>query len=77
MNAIYKNIESSFENSISVEDLALSIGPGLAKATVAGKIDGNLVDATDLIEKDSFINGVTRKEFFKRLNATKSMSGIV
>ena len=49
------NSVKSFENSISVEDLALSIGPGLAKATVAGKIDGNLVDASDLIEKDSSI----------------------
>ena len=49
------NSVKTFENSISIEDLALSIGPGLAKATVAGKIDGNLVDASDLIEKNSSI----------------------
>ena len=42
----------SFENPISVEDLSKSIGAGLAKATVAGKVDGNLVDAVDLLESD-------------------------
>ena len=46
------NSTKSFEKLISVEDLAKSIGPGLAKATIAGKIDGNLIDAVDLLEKD-------------------------
>ena len=46
------NSTKSFEKPISVEDLAKSIGPGLAKATIAGKIDGNLIDAVDLLEKD-------------------------
>jgi threonyl-tRNA synthetase len=46
------NSTKSFEKPISIEDLAKSIGPGLAKATVAGKIDGNLIDAVDLLEKD-------------------------
>ena len=41
-----------FENPISVEDLSKSIGAGLAKATVAGKVNGNLVDAVDLLESD-------------------------
>ena len=39
----------SFKNPISINDLAASIGPGLAKATVAGKINGELADASDLI----------------------------
>ncbi len=46
------NSTKSFEKPISIEDLAKSIGPGLAKATIAGKIDGNLIDAVDLLERD-------------------------
>jgi len=46
------NSTKSFEKPISIEDLAKSIGPGLAKATIAGKKDGNLIDAVDLLEKD-------------------------
>jgi threonyl-tRNA synthetase len=46
------NSTKSFEKPISIEDLAKSIGPGLAKATIAGKIDGNLIDAVDLLKKD-------------------------
>ena len=45
----------SFENPISINDLAASIGPGLAKATIAGKINGELADATDLINEDASI----------------------
>ncbi|HBT58812.1 MAG TPA: hypothetical protein DEA92_17035, partial [Pseudomonas sp.] len=32
-----------FENPVSVADVAQSIGAGLAKATIAGKVDGRLV----------------------------------
>ena len=46
------NSIKSFENPISIEDLSKSIGPGLAKATVAGKVNGNLVDAVDLLDND-------------------------
>ena len=46
------NSIKSFENPISVEDLSKSIGAGLAKSTVAGKVDGNLVDAVDLLDSD-------------------------
>ena len=42
----------SFEDPISIEDLSKSIGAGLAKATIAGKVDGNLVDAVDLLDSD-------------------------
>ncbi|MCS5873319.1 TGS domain-containing protein [Klebsiella pneumoniae subsp. pneumoniae] len=34
-------------------DVALDIGPGLAKATIAGRVNGELVDACDPIESDS------------------------
>ena len=40
-----------FDKPISVEDLAMDIGPGLAKATVAGRINGVLVDASEIIKK--------------------------
>ena len=46
------NSIKSFENPISIEDLSKSIGSGLAKATVAGKVNGNLVDAVDLLDTD-------------------------
>jgi threonyl-tRNA synthetase len=45
----------SFKNPISINDLAASIGQGLAKATVAGKINGELADASDLINEDASI----------------------
>ncbi len=32
--------QRSFEQAVSVMDVALDIGPGLAKATIAGRIDG-------------------------------------
>ena len=40
-----------FNKPISIEDLAVDIGPGLAKATVAGRINGVLVDASEIITK--------------------------
>ena len=45
--------QRSFDHPVSVLEVAQSIGAGLAKATVAGKVDGRLVDACDLIESDA------------------------
>ena len=39
----------NFENPVSVYEVAQSIGPGLAKVCVAGKVNGQLVDACDKI----------------------------
>ena len=39
-----------FDAPLSVLDVAKDIGPGLAKATIAGKIDGVLVDACEIID---------------------------
>lgn len=39
-----------------------SIGPGLAKNTVAGKVNGRLVDACDLIEQDAQLQIITPKD---------------
>jgi threonyl-tRNA synthetase len=52
----------TFENPISVEDLSKSIGAGLAKATVAGKVNGNLVDAVDLLESDCSVEIIRNQD---------------
>ena len=51
-----------FDEPISIEDLAADIGPSLAKATVAGKIDGVLVDASELIKEDATVEIITSKD---------------
>ncbi len=50
-----------FEHPVSVADVALSIGPGLAKAALGGKVDGRLVDASYRIEADAALEIVTEK----------------
>ena len=45
--------EKEFDKPINFDELASSIGSGLAKATVAGLLNGKLVDASELIETDS------------------------
>jgi threonyl-tRNA synthetase len=51
-----------FEHPVSVMDVAQAIGPGLAKATLAGKVDGKLVDASDRIDHDATLQIVTPKD---------------
>ena len=51
-----------FEAPVTVMQVAESIGPGLAKATVAGKVDGRQVDASDLIERDASLQILTPKD---------------
>ena len=51
-----------FDKPISIEDLATDIGPGLAKATVAGRINGALVDASEIITKDAKVEIITSKD---------------
>ncbi len=50
-----------FESAPTVFDVAASIGAGLAKAALAGKVDGNLVDTSFRIEKDASLEIVTEK----------------
>ncbi|EKE76703.1 threonine--tRNA ligase [Gallaecimonas xiamenensis] len=51
-----------FDNPVSVMDVALNIGPGLAKATIAGRVNGELVDASDLIDRDASLSIITAKD---------------
>ncbi|GGJ87163.1 threonine--tRNA ligase [Pseudomonas matsuisoli] len=52
----------AFERPVSVAEIAAAIGPGLARQTVAGKVDGQLVDACDPIEHDATVHIVTPKD---------------
>ena len=54
--------QRSFDHPVSVLEVAQSIGAGLAKATVAGKVNGKLVDACDLIEADATLQIITPKD---------------
>ncbi|MDE0876327.1 MAG: threonine--tRNA ligase, partial [Porticoccaceae bacterium] len=48
-----------FENPISVADVAADIGAGLAKATLAGVVNGEVVDASCVITEDATLSIVT------------------
>jgi threonyl-tRNA synthetase len=53
--------QRSFENPVTVGDVAASIGAGLAKAALAGKVDGKLVDTGFRIDHDVKLEIVTEK----------------
>ncbi|MDG1662323.1 MAG: threonine--tRNA ligase [Pseudomonadales bacterium] len=54
--------ERSFDAPVSIMQVAESIGPGLAKATVAGQVDGELRDASDIIDKNATLRILTAKD---------------
>ena len=54
--------QRAFENPVSVHDVALDIGPGLAKAALAGVIDGAEVDTSFTIENDVELAIVTERD---------------
>jgi len=51
-----------FEKPVTVAEVAASIGPGLAKAALGGKVDGKLVDASHRIDRDAKLAIVTDKD---------------
>ncbi len=51
-----------FDHAVSVMAVAEDIGPGLAKATLAGRVNGDLVDASFVIEDDAELAIVTGKD---------------
>ncbi|HEU4663487.1 MAG TPA: threonine--tRNA ligase [Dokdonella sp.] len=53
--------QKQFENPPSVQDVAASIGAGLAKAALAGKVDGQLVDSSRIVDRDARLEIVTEK----------------
>ena len=54
--------QRSFDHPVSVLEVAQSIGAGLAKATLAGKVNGKQVDACDLINGDATLQIITAKD---------------
>ncbi|MEO6974309.1 MAG: threonine--tRNA ligase [Gallionella sp.] len=54
--------QRSFAQPVTVADVALSIGAGLARAALAGKVDGQLVDTSYLIAQDAALAIVTDKD---------------
>ncbi|MEZ6960338.1 MULTISPECIES: threonine--tRNA ligase [Aeromonas] len=54
--------QRQFAHSVSVMDVAADIGPGLAKACIAGRVNGELVDACELIEADASVAIITAKD---------------
>ena len=51
--------QRDFDSAVTVLDVAADIGPGLAKATLAGVVSGQEVDASYLIEEDANLSIVT------------------
>ncbi|GED22812.1 threonine--tRNA ligase [Halomonas halmophila] len=54
--------QRSFDEPLSIMQLAESIGTGLAKACIAGRIDGQLVDAADVITQDASAAIITARD---------------
>ncbi|MEW7976295.1 MAG: threonine--tRNA ligase [Candidatus Sedimenticola endophacoides] len=54
--------QRSFDQAVSVLDVASSIGPGLAKAALAGRVDGRLVDASHVIGQDAELAIITERD---------------
>ncbi len=52
----------SFEQPVTVHEVAESIGPGLAKAALAGEVDGRLVDTSYRIERDADLRIITGRD---------------
>src|SRR2546426_3282129 len=51
-----------FEAPVSVAQVAAAIGPGLAKAALAGKVDGQLVDTSFVVQRDAELSIVTDRD---------------
>jgi len=52
----------SYEGPVTVGEVAASIGPGLAKAALAGRVDGKLVDTSYRIDGDTDLSIITDKD---------------
>ncbi len=54
--------QRDYASSVTVAEVAASIGAGLAKAALAGKVDGKVVDTSFVIDKDSTLSIITAKD---------------
>ena len=53
--------QKSFDHPVTLHDVAAAIGPGLAKAAIAGKLDGRTLDLGQRIERDGHLQIITEK----------------
>jgi threonyl-tRNA synthetase len=51
-----------YDAPVTVADIAASIGPGLAKAAIAGKVDGNVVDTSHVVDRDASVAILTERD---------------
>ncbi len=54
--------KKKFDQPVTIMEVAESLGPGLAKAAIAGRVNGVLLDTCIPIEKDSEVNIITAKD---------------
>src|SRR6202790_3656691 len=54
--------QKRFDHAVSVAEIAASIGAGLAKAALAGKVDGVLVDTSSMVDHDASLSIVTDRD---------------
>ena len=54
--------QRSFDHPVSVHDVASDIGPGLAKAALAGSVDGKMVDTAYVIDRDAELSIITDRD---------------
>ena len=54
--------QRKYDGPVTVAEVAASIGTGLAKAALAGKVDGKVVDTSRLIAQDSDLSIITAKD---------------
>lgn len=54
--------QRQYDAPVSTYQIASDIGPGLAKACIAGRVDGQRVDASDLIEQDAKLEIITSRD---------------
>ncbi len=54
--------QRKFDQAVTVHEVAAAIGPGLAKAALAGKVDGRLVDTSYRIDRDAALAIITERD---------------
>lgn len=54
--------QRTFDHTVSIHNLATAIGPGLAKAALAGKIEGRVVDLSHVIQNDAQVAIITSRD---------------
>ena len=66
-----------FDKAVTIADIASSIGSGLAKAALAGRVDSRLVDTSYLVERDAAVAIVTDKDAEAQGAMVKKMASLL